>query len=179
MRTVWILLMILLSLALGGCSASLTPAGESPELPPLEPQDVPSQLSPTSSLPDSATQLSPDSPLPDTPAQGEATQMNPSLPIPALPTLQNLIEKAKQDLAQRLSLSTTQINLLEATEVIWLDSSLGCPQKGMEYTQILTPGYLIRLESSGNIFEYHTSMGRNVIYCEDPTPPVSGTTDSA
>lgn len=95
--------------------------------------------------------------------------------IPADPRLQNLIEKAKADLAQRLSVPIDEIAVLEATTVTWPDGSLGCPQEGMVYAQVLTPGYLIRLQSGAQEFEYHASKGTTLIFCENPTPPVAGT----
>ncbi len=104
--------------------------------------------------------------------------MTPSPSTPTASGLQNLIEKAKENLAQRLSISVTQISLVEATEVVWPDSSLGCPQEGMAYAQVLTPGYLILLEYSGTTFEYHASKGNYVITCVNPSPPFPGTPDN-
>jgi hypothetical protein len=100
--------------------------------------------------------------------------MSPSPSTPTASGLQNLIEKAKEDLTQRLSISVTQISLVEATEVVWPDSSLGCPQEGMAYTQVLTPGYLILVEASGKIYEYHANRATYVNFCENPSSPVPG-----
>ena len=100
-------------------------------------------------------------------------QMTPTLPADA--GLQFLIDKSMADLAQRLAVSIDEIILLEATSVVWPDASLGCPQEGMAYAQVLTPGYLIRLRSGGQEFEYHSSRGTEVVYCENPMPPVEGT----
>jgi hypothetical protein len=108
--------------------------------------------------------------VPITPT-GEETQMTPSLPTPADAGLQTLIENAKADLAQRLSISITQINLVEATETEWSDSSLGCPQPGMNYLQVITPGYLILLEVNAQIYEYHSHRDTYFVYCENPNPP--------
>ena len=99
--------------------------------------------------------------------------MTPNLPTPAS-SPQTLIEKAKTDLAQRLSVSVDDIAVLQAETVTWPDSSLGCPQEGMLYTQVLTPGYLIRLQAGDREFEYHASRGTEVVYCENPMPPVEG-----
>ncbi len=104
--------------------------------------------------------------------------MTPSLSIPADAGLQNLIDKAITDLAQRLSISVNEIILLEAISVTWPDASLGCPQEGMEYAQVLTPGYLIRLKSGDQTFEYHASQGTTIIHCENPMPPVPGTPEN-
>ena len=104
--------------------------------------------------------------------------MTPSLSPPADPGLQSLIEKAKADLSQRLSISADNIVVVEATSVIWPDSSLGCPQEGMAYAQVLTPGYLILLEYRDNKYEYHAGKDTSITYCESPTPPVSGTPEN-
>ena|SRR5688572_13660014 len=74
------------------------------------------------------------------PSQGDITQMPTSIPTPADAGLQNLIEKAKTDLAQRLAISVHEIILLEATSVVWPDASLGCPQPGMAYIQVPEDG---------------------------------------
>jgi hypothetical protein len=60
----------------------------------------------------------------------------------------------------------------------WPDSSLGCPQPGMAYLQVITPGYLIVLRALGNDYMYHASYNY-VILCQafwpikpiPPTPP--------
>ena len=109
------------------------------------------------------------------PIEGEVTQMTPSLPTPGSTGMQYLVEKAKEDLAQRLSISLSQIDLVEATQVVWPDASLGCPQKGMAYAEVLTPGYLIILNADDKDYEYHASKDTQVIYCENPTPPIPGT----
>ena len=106
--------------------------------------------------------------------QESSTQMTPSLPTVRPSGLESLIEKAKEHLAQRLPVSANEINLVEATSVTWPDSSLGCPQEGMVYTQVLTPGYLILLEHGGNTYEYHASSRDYVTTCENPSPPVPG-----
>ena len=103
------------------------------------------------------------------------TESNPSLPIPARTDPQMLIEKAREDLAERLSISDTLINLVEIDEVYWPDASLGCPQAGNTYAQTQTLGYLVKLEYAGNEFEYHANIHGIFFYCENPTPPISAT----
>jgi hypothetical protein len=111
---------------------------------------------------------------PVSPTQGDA-EMTPSLPTPADRGLQSLIDKAVADLAQRLSIPLDQITLVEVTPVVWPDSSLGCPQPGMVYTQVLAPGYLILLEANDTMYEYHANRATYVTFCENPSPPVPGT----
>ena len=107
-----------------------------------------------------------------TPTVPTPMETSPSLPIPSIPGLPALIEKAKADLSQRISIQASQINVLEAEEVFWPDSSLGCPQPGTTYDQIQVPGYLIVLQANDEEFEYHANIHNYVLYCENPTPPV-------
>jgi hypothetical protein len=89
---------------------------------------------------------------------------------PGTSGLEGLIEQARNDLSQRLSISSGQIKLVEATEVEWPDSSLGCPQEGMSYLQVITPGYRILLEAGGTQYEYHSNRDTYFVYCENPNP---------
>jgi hypothetical protein len=106
------------------------------------------------------------------PTQKDPMETEPSLPIPSIPGLPTLIEKAKADLSQRLSVPASQIDTIEASEVFWPDASLGCPQAGTTYDQVEVPGYLILLQASGKQFEYHANIHNHVFYCENPSPPI-------
>ena len=75
------------------------------------------------------------------------------------------IELAKQNLANRLGTSTESITVASVEEVEWPDSSLGCPEPGKMYAQIVTPGYRIMLQAGGKDYEYHTDKGKNVVLC--------------
>lgn len=67
-------------------------------------------------------------------------------------------------LAQLLGVSPDAITVVSVEEVTWPDTSLGCPQPGMMYTQVLTPGYRLVLEAGGKTYEYHAGRGR-VVSC--------------
>lgn len=125
--------------------------------PHLIPKPDPTQIQPTSIPPVETRPIT-------YPTQNEYSNM-PS-------NLQNLIEQAKADLATRLSVSITDIIVLEAKEVAWSNSSLGCPQPGMAYADVITLGYLIRLNANNQDYEYHAGKSSEVFLCENPTPPV-------
>lgn len=72
--------------------------------------------------------------------------------------------EALRDLASQLGAPAKDIRIVEAEAVMWSDSSLGCPQPGMMYAQVVTPGYKYVLESAGERFNYHAGNGR-VIQC--------------
>ena len=117
----------------------------------------------------SASELMPMEPaLP--PQQGDSTPMDQSLPTQTASGKDRIIEIATADLAQRLSISPNQITLVEATDVEWSDSSLGCPQPDMAYLQVITPGYRILLEANGIQYEYHSNRDAYVVYCDNSNP---------
>jgi hypothetical protein len=71
-----------------------------------------------------------------------------------------VVQAAKKDLARRLNVRQESIELAGAIEdVTWPDTSLGCPEPGMMYAQVLTPGYRFKLESGGKPYDYHTGKG--------------------
>ena len=89
------------------------------------------------------------------------------------------VEAAKADLARRRSVAPEAIRIVEVRDVIWPDSGMGCPQPGMAYKQVQVDGLLIRLESGGQLFEYHSGGSKAPFLCEQPTggdniTPVSG-----
>ena len=112
--------------------------------------------------------------LPTEVPKKDDSQMSQSVPSPSS-GLQSLVEEAKEDLAKRLSISIVQIDLIEAEEVVWPDSSLGCPQPGMAYKQVPEDGALIILQGEGILYLYHTGGSRGLFLCEkvkkDPNAP--------
>ena len=91
--------------------------------------------------------------------------------------LQKFITQATKDLANRLGVDASEITLVEAIPVNWRDSSLGCPQPDMMYMHVITPGYLIRLDVGGAIYEYHADKRSTVLYCENPQSPAPSSLD--
>lgn len=107
----------------------------------------------------------------------EAVMGTPTASSPIEPELDNLIQSAKEDLAQRLSIKPDQIEVIEARLVVWPDASMGCPQPGMRYKQVPYDGALIRLRAEGRVYEYHSGGARGLFLCEQSsgtpksTPP--------
>ncbi len=75
------------------------------------------------------------------------------------------LEAALEDLAARLSLDKDAIEILSVEKRIWNDASLGCPEPGKMYAQVMTPGFVIRLKAEDETYEYHASLTRAVL-CE-------------
>lgn len=81
------------------------------------------------------------------------------------------VEPAVEDLATRLGVNPTDITVVSSEEVTWRDASLGCPEPGRMYAQVLTPGVRIVLEVNGRHFDYHAAAGKPPFLCENPQPP--------
>lgn len=69
--------------------------------------------------------------------------------------LEEMVAAATRDLASRLGVADETIEVVEASQVTWPDSSLGCPAPGMSYLQVLTPGFLVRLRAADELHSYH------------------------
>lgn len=75
-------------------------------------------------------------------------------------TANEIVRQAVAELAARLGVSPEQIELLSLQEVEWRDSSLGLPQPGMMYAQVMTPGYRIELRAADRRYRYHADARR-------------------
>jgi hypothetical protein len=92
--------------------------------------------------------------------------------------LESQVMAARAHLGERLGLPGSEIALLEARHVTWPDSSLGCPQPGLMYMQVLTPGVLIRLDVEGREYRYHGRTGGRPLLCLYPDgEPLPGLED--
>jgi hypothetical protein len=75
-----------------------------------------------------------------------------------------LVTAAVEDLAGRLGIEPDAVTVVEALAVTWPDGSLGCPQPGMMYTQVLVDGAFVLLEAGGKQYPYHG--GDPLFLCE-------------
>ncbi len=83
--------------------------------------------------------------------------------------LKPYIDIAVADLAQRLSIDVSQVEVTSATLVEWPDAALGCPQPGLQYAQVSTDGSLIVLKASTKAYRYHAGGSRTPFLCEIPS----------
>ncbi|MCJ7621732.1 MAG: hypothetical protein MUP64_16130 [Anaerolineae bacterium] len=105
------------------------------------------------------TPLAEEEPMTPQPTQGTPAA---SLPYEA----RRVVQMAKEDLARKLDLSISEISVISVESVDWSDTSLGCPQPGMMYAQVITPGFLIVLEAMGQTYDYHTDENSSVVLCQ-------------
>jgi hypothetical protein len=138
-----------------------TPAAVSPQ-PASTPLPANSPAPATSAATPGPTFTRAPAPLPTLPVA-----VAPTVPVPAGALA--ALAAVRQDLAQRLNLAEGQIALVHAEAVDWPNSSLGCPQPGMAYLQVITPGYRLVL-AAGAVSaefraEYHTDAGGRFVSC--------------
>lgn len=89
--------------------------------------------------------------------------------------LEDAVAAARADLARRLGVVESALTVLEARRVTWRSGDLGCPEPGMSYPQVLTPGVLVVLAADGTPYRYHGTSGAAPTYCpaDRARPPAS------
>jgi hypothetical protein len=83
-----------------------------------------------------------------------------SLLVDIDPVAAELAALAQRRLSQELSVPASRVRVLEVTQYIWTDSSLGCPQAGEEYPSVQIDGYRIRLTVGDEEYVFHTDFDR-------------------
>jgi len=79
----------------------------------------------------------------------------------------DVVTAAHADAIKRLGDKAAKLNiqLLTAENATWQDGSLGCPEKGMNYTQAMVAGYRVRIRVGGEDWDYHASRRGALVLC--------------
>src|SRR4030043_210344 len=101
----------------------------------------------------------------------EGTTTETTLPVDETQNI--MVSQSKADLAQRLKITEDEIDLISIQEVKFNDTSLGVLEPDKVYTEVITPGYIIKLEVNGSQYQYNTDQQATVkLYtAEGPTVP--------
>lgn len=87
-------------------------------------------------------------------------------PVPGWPAEADAaVRAAINDLASKSKLAPDSVQVVSVQAMDWPDTSLGCPQPGMYYAQIIVQGYRIVLSAGGQQVEYHSDMKGRVVTC--------------
>lgn len=99
----------------------------------------------------------------------EGDDMSDPIPNPD-PMVQKMVQLARESLSRKFKVSEDQINLFSVEAMTWPDASLGCPQAGIIYAQVITPGFQILFEAAGQSYSYHTDTIDRVVLCQIHPP---------
>ncbi len=81
------------------------------------------------------------------------SNLPPELPEDA----ESLVMLAKFDLTLKTGIDLDKITTKSIEETLFDDASLGVPETGITYAAVVTPGYIIKLEAGGDMYEYRAS----------------------
>ncbi len=96
-----------------------------------------------------------------TTAAGTVTRVTPD------PRTQPVVDAVLRAASTRLNVPAAQLRVERVESREWNDSSLGCPQPGMMYAQVITPGYLVIVAGGGKRLEYHTDTSGRAVLCKE------------
>jgi len=156
-------IILLIVVAIGGCAAR-DAGGDIPPVTSVEAQAVPDKpaLTPTlmTELTEPISPVLPLSPVKE-PIMPASTQN-----VKPIKGGETALAAAIADLSQQTGAATDTITLVSMEAKEWGDTSLGCPQEGFMYAQVITPGYLMVLAAQDKTYEYHTDTKTNVVWCK-------------
>jgi hypothetical protein len=72
-----------------------------------------------------------------------------------------------------LGVPPEQIDVVSVEPTDWPDASLGCPQLGVLYIQVVNPGLRVKLRTGGKTYDYHTDLAGRVVLCPAGGPPAA------
>lgn len=71
-----------------------------------------------------------------------------------------IASKAAAILSEELDIPVSEVSVMSVRPVDWPDSSIGCPQPGQGYLQVITPGHKIALRARGQVYVMHEAGGK-------------------
>lgn len=87
-------------------------------------------------------------------------------PTPTPGAYPGAVMAAVREMAEQRNIPPEEIRVFSWEPVDWPDTSLGCPEPGMMYAQVIVPGYLVVLEVRGELYRVHTDQsGERIVFC--------------
>lgn len=175
-RTGWVVLgLAVLLVPVAGCDHDLTaspgstaPDGSGatgPAAPSPQAEDVESTVPTDDPQPRELRPVQPSDPSP-APGSGARPPATGGVPGP-------MLERVIRDAAERARVPADRVDVTRAESVQWRDGSLGCPQPGMSYIQMIVDGYWVELVAGGRPYDYRLDGTGRFVLCEGPvkSPP--------
>jgi hypothetical protein len=91
------------------------------------------------------------------PSSSNPGTANPNSPSPGAAVPASVLEQVKAQAAQRAGVDVSQVEIVSSTVRTWNDGSLGCPEPGMNYIQVISEGYQIIVRAGGRTYDFRTS----------------------
>ena len=145
---------VIIALVLAACAGSPGAGGPTDSLP--------STTGPTSTT--AAVPIPPT--LPSIPVEPPVTGETPA----------SILDPILDDAAGRTGVPVDDLVVVRSQFVEWPDGSLGCPEPGMLYPQVITDGYWVQVDADGESLDYRAGTSGHFRLCETPAkgvPPVS------
>lgn len=83
------------------------------------------------------------------------------------PEEERAVVAARRALAQQMGVPANELRLISMADAEWPDASLGCPEPGRMYAQVITPGYRVTFEAEDRTYEVHTDRNGRAVICKD------------
>jgi hypothetical protein len=80
------------------------------------------------------------------------------------------MEQVIADAARRTGVPSERIEVIRAEAVQWRDGSLGCPEPGQSYIQMIVDGYWVVLAAGGEQLDYRLDDRGTFRLCDQPSP---------
>ena len=80
---------------------------------------------------------------------------------------QDVIEDMLADASERTGVPGDDIEVISIERQTFSDASLGCPEPGKMYAQVLTDGFVVLVGAGGEELDYRVAAsGRDLVLCE-------------
>jgi hypothetical protein len=124
------------------------------------------------------TGIAPPTRIPDAAGAGATGEPVPSANIP-----RDVRRAVVADAARRFKVDESAVVLTQAERVSWNDASLGCPEPGRMYAQMLVEGFRVVARTAAGSLTYNTDADGRVVSCgatrapgvNSATPPMMDT----
>lgn len=77
----------------------------------------------------------------------------------------DLLDRIIDDAAARASVQRDSVSVDSVSDETFNDASLGCPEKGVVYIQVMTPGWVVHVEAGSAVLEYHAATSGAFVLC--------------
>jgi hypothetical protein len=86
-------------------------------------------------------------------------------------TITSIVEDVRPRVSEQLRINPEALTLVSEERVMWRDASLGCPQEGKAYAQVLVPGWrIVFVDAAGQEYDVHAAENpETYVICQQQT----------